>query len=47
MIGKNMQLCFVNEQSSETEDNHVEDGIFSLPVIPQSHYPDQQDTVSS
>jgi hypothetical protein len=41
-----MQVCFVNEQSSETEDNHVEDGNMSLPVIPQSNYPDLQDMVS-
>lgn len=45
-LGKNMQLYFVNEQSSEAEDNQVEDGVLSLPVITQSNYSHLQDMVS-
>ncbi|XP_065219076.1 schwannomin-interacting protein 1-like isoform X2 [Planococcus citri] len=40
--GGNLQLCFVNEHSSEMDDTNNENGIYSLPVISQSQYLQQK-----
>lgn len=36
--GRNLQLCFVNENTSEMDDANNENGVHSLPVISQSQY---------
>lgn len=37
IAGKNLQLCFLNQQSSEVDDHQLEDGALSLPIL-QSKY---------